>query len=132
MTAQAGAAQGGAPTTPAGQLVCGGKLCHAGGQCAADGSCPAFLGACFTSAAGYETCDAYCTAQQFTCAAKSCNVDGTALSNGVSSVSYSAANSADCQTGAYPDTSTFAECLTPIGLSGSMAAGDLVRCCCKG
>ncbi|HVW30528.1 MAG TPA: hypothetical protein VHC69_34460 [Polyangiaceae bacterium] len=136
MTAQAGAsaggaAQGGSTSTPAGQLMCGGKLCHGGGHCAADGSCPAFLGSCFTSAMGFQTCDAYCSAQQFTCAAKSCNADGTAIANGVTYVSYSAANAADCQNSAYPDKSAFDDCLTPIGLTGSTGAGDLIRCCCK-
>ena len=137
MTAQAGAApggataQGGGSSTPAGQLMCGGKLCHGGGHCAADGSCPAFLGTCFTMADGYQTCDANCTAQHFTCAMKSCNPDGTATASGFSSVAYTAAHAMDCQTGAYPDTSTFDDCRTPIGLTGATPAGELIRCCCK-
>lgn len=138
MTAQAGAApggataQGGATSTPAGQLMCGGVLCHAGGRCAADGSCPAFLGTCFTSADGFQTCDAYCTAQHFSCAMKGCNPDGTPSMSGVTSVGYTAAHSMDCQMSAYPDTSNFDDCRTPINLNASAPTGDLIRCCCKG
>lgn len=138
MTAQAGAApggataQGGATSTPAGQLMCGGVRCHAGGHCAADGSCPAFLGDCFMAAGGPQTCDAYCTAQHFTCAMKSCNPDGTPSMSGVTAVGYTTAHTMDCQMSAYPDTSNFDDCRTPINLSGSGSTGDVIRCCCKG
>jgi hypothetical protein len=140
MTAQGGAAPGGAtsaggaPSTPAGQLMCGGKLCHAGGHCAADGSCPAFLGACFTKADGYQTCDAYCTAQHFTCAMKSCNPDGSPSASGFTWVGYTADHATDCQMSAYPDSNAFDDCRTPIGLtsSASTPTAALIRCCCTG
>jgi hypothetical protein len=134
MTAQAGGttAQGGATSTPAGQLMCAGVLCHAGGRCAADGSCPAFLGDCFAAAGGFQTCDAYCTANHFTCVMKACNPDGTPSTSGVTSVGYTAAHMMDCQMSAYPDTSNFDDCRTPINLTGSAPTGDVIRCCCKG
>jgi hypothetical protein len=133
MTAQAGATSpGGATSTPAGQLMCAGVLCHAGGRCAADGSCPAFLGECFGAAGGYQTCDAYCSAKHFTCAMKSCNPDGTPSTSGVTSVGYTTAHTMDCQMSAYPDTNNFDDCRTPINLTGSAPAGDVMRCCCKG
>jgi hypothetical protein len=124
-------AQGGATSTPAGQLMCGGVLCHAGGHCAADGSCPAFLGECFM-AGSYQTCDAYCTAQHFTCAMKSCNPDGTPSASGLTSVGYTGAHAMDCQMAAYPDTNNFDDCRTPINLASTAPTGDLIRCCCKG
>ena len=110
--------------------MCGGKLCHGGGRCTADGSCPAFLGGCF-GATTYQTCDGYCSAQGFTCVQKACSPDGSASMNGLTSVTYKAANAADCQKAAYPDTSGFDDCRTPIGLTAMMGSGDLMRCCCK-
>jgi hypothetical protein len=135
MAAVGGSATGGIPgaagSTPAGQLMCGGKLCKGGGHCAADGTCPAFLGSCFTTTDNFSTCDAYCSAQGFTCAAKACNADGTAISNGYSSVSYSAADRPKCQMSAFPDQNSFDACTSPIWLSPTKPLDDVVRCCCK-
>ena len=130
----AGAATGtgGAPSFPPGQLMCGGKLCHAGGHCAADGSCPAFLGTCFSTVDQFQTCGAYCTAKGFACAEKSCGGDGSPITGGYSWVSYPAAGRAACEMSASPDKYSMDACVTPIWLSASKPADDVIRCCCKG
>ena len=126
------AGTGGTPSVPAGQLMCGGKLCHAGGRCAADGSCPAFLGTCFSSVDKYDTCGGYCSKMGFACVEKSCNADGTPIMGGYSWVSYPASGRAECEKGASPDAFSFDACASPIWLSTSKPADDVVRCCCKG
>jgi len=123
---------GGAPSTPAGQLMCGGKLCHAGGHCAADGTCPAFLGTCFSTVDNFVSCDDYCTKMGFTCAAQSCNSDGSPAMTGYSWVSFAAANRAQCQQNGYPDKNSFDPCLNLIWLSPTKPKDDVIRCCCKG
>jgi hypothetical protein len=118
---------------PAGQLVCAGKKCHAGGKCAADGACPAFLGDCFSSVDHLDTCDVYCSGKGFACAAKSCNIDGSPNPGGYSWVSFPAALKAECGTPTgLPKSQSFAECTSPIWLSPSKPADDVVRCCCRG
>jgi hypothetical protein len=131
----ASAATGGAPAAvPAGQLACGGKTCHAGGHCAKDGSCPAFLGDCFSQVDHFDTCNAYCAAKGFACAAKSCYPDGTSVDGdgGYSWVGFPAARKAECGVSAAAPQSNFDACTSPIWLSPSKAADDVIRCCCRG
>jgi len=129
-----GAPSGGGMSAPAGMLMCGGKLCHAGGRCAMDGSCPSFLGGCFSGADMLETCEAYCNAQHFACAAGSCNYDGSPASNGSAYtwVSYPVSARDDCQAGAVPPNYNLDSCATLIWLSLAKPRTDVVRCCCRG
>lgn len=129
-----GASGGAAAGVPAGQLACGGKTCHAGGHCAADGSCPAFLGDCFSTVDHFDTCNAYCTAKGFACAAKSCYPDGTPVDGdgGYSWVGFPATRKAECGVSASAPQSNFDACTSPIWLSPSKAADDVIRCCCRG
>ena len=126
---------GGVVNVPAGQLMCAGKQCHGGGHCQADGSCPSFLGDCFTQADHLDDCDAFCSGRGFTCAEKSCNVDGSGTKPGLgfSVVSYPASESAECSasTPTTRQTETQDTCVTPIWLSPSKPADDIVRCCCR-
>jgi hypothetical protein len=123
---------GGTASVPPGQLMCGGKLCHAGGRCAMDGSCPAFLGACFSTVDQFQSCGAYCSAKGFACAEKSCGGDGSPITGGFSWVSYPASGRAECEKSASPDKNSFDACVTPIWLSASKPPDDVIRCCCKG
>ena len=127
-TSSGGAGVGGA--APAGQLRCGGQLCHSGGQCMADGRCPPFLGACFSSNQ-FDTCDEHCSATGFECAMKFCNTDGSPIEGGYSWVSYPQARQAECAASATPEEMSFDQCRTPIWLNPSKAIDDVVRCCCR-
>jgi hypothetical protein len=128
--ASAGGAQ---PSVPAGMLMCGGKLCKAGGRCnPMDGSCPAFLGGCFSNVDMFETCDEYCGSIGAQCAVKSCNSDGTATSIGYSWVSYPASGRASCQMSGIPTMQSFDACGSLIWLSPTKPLDDVIRCCCKG
>lgn len=125
------AASGGLPAVPQGQLVCGGKQCHAGGRCAADGKCPAFLGDCFSTKDHLDTCEADCSAHGFVCAAQSCNMDGSPAPAAFSSVSFRAAHAAACSASGVPDNETEDPCGSIIWLSPAKPQDDLVRCCCR-
>lgn len=127
------ASSGGAPDVPAGQLFCSGRQCPAGGHCTETGLCPGFFGDCFTHAAGMDTCAVYCQSKGLTCAAASCNSDGTAFEppHGYTWASYPAARSAECGTSAFPAQFAKDDCTTPIWLSPSKPLDDVVRCCCR-
>jgi hypothetical protein len=90
------------------------------------------LGDCFSKDAGLDTCAVYCRSKGLECAAHSCGPDGSAFDppNGVTSVSYPAAQKAECGIQAasqYGDD----ECTTPIWLSPTKPLDDVIRCCCR-
>jgi hypothetical protein len=124
-----GAGMGGAPAAP-GQLVCGGKTCHAGGFCDKNGGCPAFLGDCFGSGDHFDTCNAYCTGHGLACAATACGPDGNAFTGGYTWTGFTQANAASCPTSQAPDRVGVDQCTTVIYLT--LSTDYSVRCCCSG
>jgi hypothetical protein len=115
---------------PAGELVCGGRTCHAGGHCTSDGRCPAFLGSCFSSTQA-GTCAEECSSEGFSCAQGSCAPDGSAADGAWTWVSYPAAEQAQCLASRTPTQQAADRCDSPIWLSPSKPRDDVVRCCCR-